>query len=320
MTGLTLRQRFSPRRFFGGLGPAPGPQVTRAGNIYILPTRQGLGFLVALALMLVAAINYVNSLAFAFTFLLAGVGITGIVHTWRNLHGLVLRVQPPEPVHAGTAPALTLIVDNPGDPRPALELDAGHRDTPRRFLAESGQTAARLDLPPARRGRHSLPSFEVSTRFPLGLFRAWVIVHAEGDYLVWPRPAAEAPPPARTGSGHGSRPDPAPGQDDFAGLRPFRRGDSLHHVHWKVAARSPELPVKVFQGERDEEVLLDWDRLPPVDAEQRLSLLCRQILDAEAAGQRYGLRLPGVAIAPGRGTHHRRRCLDALALWGSDAP
>jgi len=315
MAGMRLRQRISLRRFLRGLGPVAGPHQTRAGNVYILPTRQGLGFLLVLALMLTGAINYVNSLAFAFTFLLGSVGITGIVHTWRNLLGLRIHVRPPEPVFAGTAPRLPLVFDNPDGPRAALEISARRRETPRRFEAGTGQTVVHLDLPPASRGRHPLPALQVSTRFPLGLFRAWTIVHADSDCLIWPKPAANAPAPRAGGDAHTLGGEAGQGRDDFAGLRDYRRGDSLHHVHWKAAARQPGLLVKEFQGETSESVILDWDGLPTADAETRLSLLCRQILDAEAAGQRYALHLPGRAIPAGRGADQRRRCLDALALW-----
>jgi uncharacterized protein (DUF58 family) len=40
------------------------------------------------------------------------------------------------------------------------------------------------------------------------------------------------------------------------------------------------------------------------------------ILAADRAGAHYGLRLPGVEIAPGRGDAHRAGCLQALALYG----
>ncbi len=314
---MRLRQRFSLRRFLRGLGPVAGPHLTRAGNVYILPTRQGLGFLLVLTLMLIGAINYVNSLAFAFTFLLGSVAVTGIVHTWRNLLGLRIRVRSPEPVFAGSAVRLPVVIDNPDAPRAALEITIGRRATPRRLVAEPGQTVVQVDLPPSPRGRHPLPALQVSTRFPLGLFRAWTIVHPAGDFLIWPRPAASAPAPPSGGDAHARGGEQGQGREDFASLRDYRHGDSLHHVHWKAAARQQGLLVKEFQGETSESVILDWDSLPPADVETRLSVLCRQILAAEAADQRYALRLPDRTLPAGRGGEHRRRCLDALARWGT---
>jgi len=46
-----------------------------------------------------------------------------------------------------------------------------------------------------------------------------------------------------------------------------------------------------------------------------LSQLCRWVIDAENAGLRYGLLIPGNKIAPDRGPKHHATCLEALALF-----
>ena len=50
-------------------------------RIYILPTRRGLVFAVFLLAMLLGSINYALSLGFVLTFLLAGLGLVGMLHT-----------------------------------------------------------------------------------------------------------------------------------------------------------------------------------------------------------------------------------------------
>jgi uncharacterized protein (DUF58 family) len=75
--------------------------------------------------------------------------------------------------------------------------------------------------------------------------------------------------------------------------------------------------TKQFAGAAGAELWLDWNALPPaLDAEQRLSRLAGWVLAAEQAGARYGLRLPGRALAPDHGEAHRAACLQALALHG----
>ena len=49
--------------------------------------------------------------------------------------------------------------------------------------------------------------------------------------------------------------------------------------------------------------------------ERRLSRLAGWVLAAERSGAFYGLRLPGLEIAPGRGDAHAGTCLQALALY-----
>jgi uncharacterized protein (DUF58 family) len=43
------------------------------------------------------------------------------------------------------------------------------------------------------------------------------------------------------------------------------------------------------------------------------------VLDAQAAGMSYGLRLPGVTLPVATGDAHRERCLQALALFDARA-
>ena len=51
------------------------------------------------------------------------------------------------------------------------------------------------------------------------------------------------------------------------------------------------------------------------DAEARLSRLCFWVLELARSDVDYGLNIPGVRIAPGRGDAHRNRLLRALAQW-----
>jgi uncharacterized protein (DUF58 family) len=105
--------------------------------------------------------------------------------------------------------------------------------------------------------------------------------------------------------------------DDFAGLREYHYGDSPRHIHWKAVARGEGLVTKQFAGEHGGIVWLEWEALPGHDVETRLSVLCRWVLDAEAAGWRYGLRLPALTLPPASGAAHRHACLQALALFDS---
>jgi hypothetical protein len=49
--------------------------------------------------------------------------------------------------------------------------------------------------------------------------------------------------------------------------------------------------------------------------EEKLSRLTRWVIESDAAGLRYGLRLPRNQFEPDAGALHRDRCLQALALF-----
>jgi hypothetical protein len=64
------------------------------------------------------------------------------------------------------------------------------------------------------------------------------------------------------------------------------------------------------------ELWLDFDEIADVlGVEKKLSRLTRWVIESEAAGIKYGLRLPGIEYEPELGMLHRTRCLQALAMF-----
>ncbi len=294
-----------------------GPIRLNRHRVYILPTRHGFILALVLLAMLLGAINYNNSLAYALTFLLTGLAVNGIIHTFRNLHDLGFSSGHNQPVFAGEEALFALSIDNrDGGERLALELKQTGGATTLLDLAANSQHWVNLHVPTSRRGYLPLPRITVATRFPLGLFRAWGYLHLDTACLVYPRPTDRRGLPSELlSAGEGSG-DKGHGSDDFASLRPYHPGDSLRHIHWPAYAREQGLQTKQFGGDRSEELWLHWEMCGRQAIEERLSTLCRWVLEADGGGYRYGLVLPNERIEPGRGSDHRHRCLKALALFG----
>jgi len=68
-------------------------------RLYILPTRFGYLFAIMQLVLLLAAINYQNSMAYVLTFLLTALGIISLWQTHKNLLGLSIRLKTPRPVY-----------------------------------------------------------------------------------------------------------------------------------------------------------------------------------------------------------------------------
>lgn len=317
------------RRWLASLGGSPAlPLTLDRRRIFVLPSAVGLVWGGALIAMLLTAINYTLSLGFALVFMLAGLGQVALLHTFRNLLGLTLKEVPPEPVFAGQPARFALVIDNASSrARPALRLAMAGSDEALDIdvaadVAANAALTFHLRVPAPRRGWIAPGRLTLSTRYPLGLIRAWSYGQPQQRCLVYPQPESDRPPlpPGDAGTqGLRARGD---GSEEFAALRAHRAADSPRHVAWKAWARSPDAPLltKQFDGQDGGELWLDLEHLPAtMPLEQRLARLTGWVLDADTAGLRYGLALPGQRIAPDRGPAHRARVLAALALFGLPA-
>ena len=309
------------RLLSGAGGPEQEPIVLRQNRVYVLPTLHGVTFALAVILMLLGSINYSLSLGFLLSFLLAGMGIVGMVHTFRNLAHLSIRAGRAEPVFAGNDATFVLQVENTTrHDRYAIRVARGAAATTV-DVGRAETVAARVGTPARRRGRMQAGRITIETRYPLGLFRAWSYVEPDMSVLVYPRPDPFPLPDDAPLPDTGDAVSVGVGNDDFAGLRDYQRGDSPRHIAWKSAARGDTLLTKQWMGRGAAELWLDWSTLPTeFDVEQRLSRLTGWVVAADQAQRLYGLRLPHLEIAPERGAAHREQCLETLALYGEPQP
>lgn len=269
--------------------------------------------------MLAGSINYNLGLGYVLTFLLGGLGLVGMLHTWRNLAGLVLTPGRTNPAFAGEHVVWRIVADNASDlPRHRITLGFERALSDVLDVAAAGSTIAGLAEPATVRGPLRPGRLRIESRWPLGLFRAWSYADLDLSTLVYPHPESGAPPlppadPQPGASGRSLR-----GDEDFAGLRGYRPGDAPGRIAWKSAARGEALLTKQFEGGDGGAILwLDRTTLPrDLDEERALSRLTAWVLAADAARLRYGLRLRSQQIAPDSGSPHRTHCLEALALHG----
>ncbi|MCP3849155.1 MAG: DUF58 domain-containing protein [Gammaproteobacteria bacterium] len=293
-----------------------------SSDIYILPTREGLLYAIIILLLLSAAINFNNSLIFFFTFLMASVGIISMHMTQQNLLNLTLSIAHVKPVFCLQTLHIPLLISQTtqknSSKKFSISVQFSHQQKSFQDILtdvpcdESASVA--LNSPGNQRGAHKLPSLTISSRYPLGLFRAWTNIQLNNDAIVYPKPAqnfAHSPSQGISSEGQGLK---GQGFDDFSGFKSYQTGESLKHIHWKAYAREQGLLSKTFTGGNNHEYWLDWNDLRG-DIETRLSHLCRLIINAEEQGDRYGLILPDTNVSISNGQLHYHQCLKALALY-----
>ena len=300
-------------------------------RVYIFPNRHGIALAVLLVAILLGSINYDNALGYLLAFLLAGVYLVGILHTFRNLYGLEFLGAEAPSVFAGDDAVFSIAIRNP-HPTARYAIKFGRAGKRRKWSFKATPPADHQSVLPANsitrimlgvetehRGWVNLERVKISSVFPLGIFTAWAYFGSDARCLVYPTPHGDNAMPSRS-EGHESELQDdyreAAGDYDFAGVKPYAPRDPVRAIAWKSLARDDSLLVKRFAGGGTPRYHFDWsdtERLPSI--ELRLSQLSKWIVDAQRAGAAFSLRLPRVDVAEDSGDRHCARCLSELALF-----
>ena len=120
-----------------------------------------------------------------------------------------------------------------------------------------------------RRGRYQWLGLEITTRFPLGLMRAFLQQKSPEYLTVQPAIGKLSPNWSelfrKRDSGNRQRQVRALSDEgDFFGLRAYRPGDSKRWIHWRSSARRDELVVKQFQQPENQELVILLDLFEPI--------------------------------------------------------
>jgi uncharacterized protein (DUF58 family) len=294
------------------------PLTLTSRRIYILPTQSGVSAALLLFVMLLAGMNYSNSLALFLCFLLCGVALVSMHECHRTLVGLRLLRAEAGNTFAGQTGELLLYFENV-DSRTRCSLRACSAPCePTLFeIAPASMHTARVSFQAGKRGRQRIERLELSTQAPLGLFRAWTWLHLPLEAIVYPAPGGtHALPPRRGQPRTGRRNVRSNGEEEWSWLRDFQESDSPRRVAWKAYARGAPLLVAHYDSPAGMRRLLAFETLRALSLEHRLSQLTRWVLECERLGEDYALQLPTLTRATGHGLAQRRICLEALAQFG----
>jgi len=289
-------------------------------NIFIMPSGAGFAFLLLLLALLITGINYESNLVLAIAFLLGGLFVVAILHTYANLAGLRVSASGGSAVFAGERAAFSVTLRDEGKrAHDGIGLWwSGAPEIESRLIAGSEDSQS-IYLRAARRGRMRPGRLRLRSCYPLGLLRAWSWLDLDVSSLVYPRPAAAGQLAHDSGSGDEAVMSRDPGAEDFSGFRNYAPGDPLRHVAWKTLAKGQPLQTREYVAGSDRRVWLSWEQSAGHGGvEERLSLLCRWVLELDQLQAAFGLELPGVRIEPAAGEAQRERALMALALFGCE--
>jgi uncharacterized protein (DUF58 family) len=290
--------------------------ASASGRIRTRLSRHAVMVSLALLAMGAMAINHRSNAAWLMVSLTVSAALASLAHGRANLRAVAFTAAAAAPVAAGEPVVVTVRAHNrTGRDAHGLRvapLGGGEGLAVLPLVVSGGDGEASLVLPALARGIHPLPALEVSSAYPLGLARLCRELHPEGEVVVHPRPAGRPLAAASDGaSGCRERPD-RDGHEDFRGHRRHRSADSPRRIDWRASERVGQLLVKEWSGSDGGATWLAWEQCAG-GVEARLSQLARWVVEADASGAPYGLRLPGAEVQPATGAAHRHACLRVLA-------
>jgi uncharacterized protein (DUF58 family) len=295
---------------------------SRSFRPHTSPTGPGWTLMLILTAMLVASVNYGNNMAYILCFLLTSLVMIAYLYTRNNLKGLEIANVLSQPVFAGEPLHFTFELHNrTRGPRTAIYASASGAKLEEEFsgpfsVLPLSRTSGNISISTTQRGRFVLPKLTLLTYYPLGLFKVTLQIPVDKVYIVYPQPSGTRQwPGTEIHDDDVSEGFYARGGDDFVGVRPYRPGESMHHVDWKAFARGRPLSIKEFTGGGSEQLWFDWNQLQGIDIEQRLSQLTRWVLEADQSGKEFGLRLPGSRVELDCSPGHTVKCLETLAVF-----
>jgi uncharacterized protein (DUF58 family) len=305
--------------------PPQSQQILHRKNIFILPSKAGVGFLLTIILLWLLGTNYQNNLVLVLTFLLLSLLLTCILYTYANFSGLSIEAKRANPCFAGDVAKIECVIKNQqGRCYSSIRIGWNRESYISIDLAPNETKTVTLLLPTTQRGCHRVDRIVVSSVYPLGLIRAWARLDMAIKLWVYPKPMSYPLPISRLIELDNNEMDQATDSvlkadvtDDVSHLRRYQYGDSLKHIAWKNYAKGQGLATKVFESvtSAERQQWLYWDDFSGFTIEGRLSRLCDCVLQAEKQSMVYGVRLPNKTIALNSGKQHQESILLELALF-----
>jgi uncharacterized protein (DUF58 family) len=270
----------------------------------------------------VAAVNTGNNLLFLIvSAMLAFMAVSGLLG-WMNIRGLSISLRLPDEVYAGVKTMVTVRIENKKRFLPSFLISASVLGSPASFTLldpRKPETGALLLTFP-QRGTHVLPGARISSPFPVNFFVRFATVPVPGSFTVFPAPRTSGLPMA------GGKPDAGTaisstqsGYDgELAKISDYRGGESLKLIHWRLSAKHEDFKVKHMTATAIDPVLLELDRIPGRDLEERLCHCAFLVNRLVRGGRPVGLKLAHRVIEPAATRLHRLKLLGELATYGQD--
>jgi uncharacterized protein (DUF58 family) len=301
-----------------------------SGNIMIYPTRFGLSYLSFIILVFLLGTNYQNNIILLFSYLLASLFISVMLHSFYNFTKLRFQSVSKQQGYAGDTLYFPI----------SIMADKTHFDINIHFTNKELNSPSvtilqcvnknqtyKLAFNPIKRGVQLLGRVTVFSEYSLGLFKSKAVLDFGHHAIIFPKPKSLI-----TNKYQSANKDSEPNQDsyqtttitgtdDFSELRHFVKGESKARTAWKQLAKGQGHYSKHYQTSEGQLQWLKLNEMPGHDIETRLAYLSFLVGEMTFSNQTFGLSLESgfsnklLNIEPNSGLAHQQACLTALAMY-----
>ncbi len=284
------------------LDQVPVPLGIPKGRSVPRPRRRIGALVVGAALLFTVGTSVQAGWLLVLSSVLLGAALAGLLLPLRMVRGVRVERRAPEEAFQGEVVAIELTVTNRGrGMKLGLEVEDPHVARTRMIVPPLGagdRTVIGTTRRAARRGVQESTAVSVRSAAPFGVAQARRAVDAPGRTVVYPAvvelgrvPLIDLAPTRdvamHTEPRRGSGPE-------YLGIREYRVGDSMRHVHWPSTARHGQVMVREFEQEHTRRLAIVVDTWADAGEEDTpLDSACSVAASVAfaALGRGHGVRL-----------------------------
>ncbi len=286
----------------------------KENRVYILPTVLGMKLFIVNLIILSMGLVYANNYLIMFGFIFFCLFIVSMFYTHFNLYGLKLEDVMAGEGHAYAPISLRLKFLTPnGEEHPALNIkfySASFTKLGDSFFIRNDGNSSEIKLYLDQRGKYIFERVEVSTLFPLNLFKALIYFDFNFEIIIYPELITNF----KSGL---SIPFLQGEVDAGIDIRDYRSGDQINRIAWKKSFEN-NLRTKVDNNQSNDAILFNINPESLLGIEEELKLITAAIKMCVEHDRPFGIKTKHEMIPIDKPSPlHVKKCLKFLAIYES---
>lgn len=296
----------------------PAVMQGRVGQrqLFVLPSLNGMLWLVLALIIWLTGINYQNGLVLLVAYLMASIWLAAMWLCYRNLLGIAFHIAAVRHAQAGEQAEVDIEFTSQ---RARYDIAVRCTTGDWRYTDVSGQSNGKVrvlvDLP--TRGVYTLPALRIETRQPFDLAVVWSQLRLSCELLAYPvaKSALASVEDVYDGAAQLTRRSV---HGDIDGLTDWQEGQETTHLRWQHYLLTGEARVLDFAEPRAaSSQMLSLQQYAHLSTEAALAAIAYQAETYYHNQIAYGVDLGRTKLAVGLGSEQLNLLREALARYGN---